>query len=454
MALTVVIARRLGSADLGQFTYMVSLVAILDVIADLGLSAFYIREAHLGRNDTLAGVVLGTRLVSGVLAGTCLATYAALVRLDHSLATLLFLGSLLLVLGAFPSFVAAVLRAKELMVYEAMTKVVGALVNTAGATLLVLAGWGIVSVAVAMVGVACGTLVFYGWLASRYMPRPLRLRRSVAVYAATLRSAWPFAGLAILVVIYFRIDSLMLFALKGQTALGQYGAAYRLMEAALLVPLTLAGSALPTVARFLQARTDHVLTASTKAIHFLSILSMPAAVFGAIFAPQAFLLLYGAGFEEASRIFRVLVFTLIAVFASSVTSNIITASSRPVVNMYIAGVMVVLNVSLNFLFIPQWSGMGAAAATVITEATGLILGTLYIRRRIAPFAYSGALLKPALASLLVGALVMLFPLFAALPLYVVCYLGVLWFMRGLTSEDLNLLKQLLSRPRAALLPGA
>jgi O-antigen/teichoic acid export membrane protein len=452
LLLTPIIARVLGSTQLGQFTYVMSVVGILGVIGDFGLSAFYVRQAQRETSPALAGTVLGTRIVLGSLVAAGLALYAVRYA-DRSLVELLLLGSLLLALGIFPGFVTAALRARELMIYEAMVKVVGVAISTAGGIVAVVAGWGVVGVLWVMVGTNIATLVASIWLAVQYAPRPA-LRQHLAAYQDTLRGAWPFASLAILVVVYFRIDSLMLFAMKGQAALGQYGAAYRFMEAGLLLPLTLAGAALPAVARLLSERTAEVLRASTRAIQFLTVISIPAAVFGAIFAPQFVTALYGPAFTEAAGVFQILVFTLIAVFASSVTSGLITASPRPEVNTYIAAVMVLLNIGLNLLLIPRWSGSGAAIATVATETAGLLLGTFYIRRRIAPLAYGAALIKPTLATAAVALVAVRYPLLAALPVYAAAYVALLWAVHGVSREDVDFLRALLRRPRTTLLTGS
>lgn len=452
LLLTVVIARRLGSADLGRFTYMTVLVGILGVVGDLGLSAFYIREAQRGPGRRLEAVVLGARIMGGVLVSVGLAVYAVLVE-EHVLRLLLAAGSLLLMLGIMPAFITSVLRARQLMAYEAMARIVSSLATTLGGIAAIAVGWGIIGVAGVTVVGALASLGVLLRLGFRYVARPLVLRQPLTIYVETLRHAWPFALLAILVVIYFRIDSLLLFHMRGHAALGQYGAAYRLMEVGLLIPLTLAGAALPAVAKSLAGQTEDVMRLSVRAIHFLWIIAIPAAMLGALFAPGIISILYGRGFMEAAGIFRVLAFTLIPVFASAVTSSLIMASSRPAVNTYIAAVMVVVNIGLNLALIPRLSGLGAAVATVATESTGLVLGTVYIQRFIAPLPYARELVKPALASVAAGLPVAFSTSLALLPVCVGVYLVCLWALQGLTHEDIAFVRQLLTSPRTALLPA-
>lgn len=447
--LTPVMARALGSAGLGIFAYVMALVGILGVVADFGLSAFYVREAQRRHEQALAGTALGIRAAIGVLSGAGLALYGLSID-DATLSTLLLLGAMILVFGIPSGHVTAVLRAKEMMLFDAAVRVGGVIVATGGGIVALLAGWGVIGVMGLMAGFSGAVAALSIMLTRRLGPSP-QLKASGRAYLETLRGAWPFASLAILVVVYFRVDAVMLYAMRGPEAAGQYAAAYRLMEAALLIPLALAGAALPALARSLTERVGEVLAFSTRALHLLAIISIPGAVLSFILAPRIFPLLYGSGFEEAAKIFRILAFTLVAVFASAVTSSLITAS-RPIVNTYIAALMVAMNVGMNFVLIPQWGGSGAAVATVLTEATGLILGAVYIRRHIGTLRITAVMIKPAAATLIVAGSAYLYPAVAAIPLYAAAYVVLLWLIGGIGRNDVDFFRHLLISHRRTTQP--
>lgn len=446
--LTLAVARALGAAELGRLTYTLSLVTILTSFGELGLSTFYVREAQLRNRAALIGTFIGTRVLSGTVVAAGLAAYSVLGT-DRALSPLLLMGSLLLWFGIWPSIVTAVLRARELMVYEAAAKIIATAATTAGGIGMILAGYGIKGVLAAMLAVAVGMTGYHAWLAVRFLPRPVQLWQPVKTFAKFLRGAWPFASLSMLVMIYFRIDSLMLFALKGEEALGQYSAAYRALEVTLLLPWAVGASALPPVTRYLQARKNDVLRASLKLMQLMLTLAIPVAAFGLVFSSRLFPLVYGPRFTEAGNVFRVLVFAIVAVYAASVTSTLISASARPGVNTGIALIMAVLNIGLNFVLIPNWSEVGAAAATVVTEWTGLLLGTLYIRSAVLPLGYAKYFIRPAVASFVATIVASALPLLAALPFFAVCYVISLWVIGGMTREDLAFFKTLVLRPSTA-----
>lgn len=448
IVLTLTVARALGAAELGRLTLTLSVVTILASLGELGLSTFYIKESQLGNHAILTGAFIGTRLLSGSVVAAGLAAYAFL-KASPALSPLLLMGSILLWLGIWPSIAVAALRARELMVYEAAAKILAAAATTLGGVAVILAGYGVTGVLATMVVIALGMAVWYGVLAVRFLPRPIQLRQPISAFASLLRGAWPFASLSILVMIYFRIDSVMLFALKGEEALGQYSAAYRILEAGLMVPWAISASALPAATRTLQSRREDVLRASLRLIQFMLALGIPIAAAGLIFSDRLVLLLYGPQFAQAGNIFRILLFALVAVYAASVTSTLISASAHPSVNTGIALIMTVLNVGLNAVLIPRWTGMGAAAATAVTEATGLLLGTLYIRKSILPLGYAKYCLKPAVAALIALLVAYPFPPSAALPIFIICYTAGLWGVGGMTREDLASLRMILLRPSAA-----
>ncbi len=450
LLVTAAVARRLGGAALGELSYMLALVSILTVVTDVGLSQFYVRAAQRESSGGTLGAILILRLLAGTAGAAGLALYAMAAT---SLRPVLLLGSALLWASVLPSWVTTYLRAREQMGVEGVAKVASSALTAAGVLGVLSQGGGIAAVAAVMVVVSVVVGACLLWVGLSRMPRPVSFVRAPATYRRILGEAWPFAALAILGTLYFRIDSVMLFAFRGRAALGQYSAAYRVMEAALLLPWVLSASALPPVARYLTTRAGEVVQASRQALHFLFVVSVPAAVLGAALAPALFGLVYGPEFAEAAAIFRILAFTLIAVFASSVTSTLIGAGPRPMVNAAVALVMVVENVGLNLAMIPRWSGAGAAAATLVTETTGLLLGALYLRQVLPPLRLLDFAVKPTVAATAAAAIALWYPSLAVLPVAITAYVGVLWLSRGLTADDVDFVRTLLGRAHPMLRPG-
>jgi len=86
-----------------------------------------------------------------------------------------------------------------------------------------------------------------------------QILNSTSRSAFAWRSALPFAGLALLMSAYMRGDALLLGWLSGEGAVGSYGSAYRLIDAASMLPLTVAGMLLPRFARMMSEESPEGL---------------------------------------------------------------------------------------------------------------------------------------------------------------------------------------------------
>jgi O-antigen/teichoic acid export membrane protein len=185
-------------------------------------------------------------------------------------------------------------------------------------------------------------------------------------------------------VIYSRLDTILLQQLLGPRAVGQYGVAVRVMEVLFVIPGVLGTTIFPSIARNLRAHPAMVVTRGLKAIRWLVLASLPVAVAGSLVGPALFGPVFGREFGASGPAFQILVWTVVPVFASIVTSSIIAAGARPIVNTYLAAGMVLLNLVGNLVLIPRYGISGAAAVRLATEWVGLIGGGIYIAARIAP----------------------------------------------------------------------
>jgi O-antigen/teichoic acid export membrane protein len=384
--LLVIVARKLGATETGKYVFVASLTTIANSVADFGSTQYYIRtaiHADASMRDRLFWLVTVFRLVLTVLLALLMAAYAAVITEVEVRALLLFAAASLPI-GAIPGVVVAALRAQERMSFEAVGKVLVALLTLIGGGVLVLQGFGIVSLGAVGVGAAVAGLVYYlavpRGVLSANIPRILRLNdlRGVA------RGAWPFFSVSILVVIYSRLDTLLLQQLMGPRAVGQYGVAVRVMEVLFVIPFVLGTAMFPSIARNLRAHPAMVLAQGLKGIRWLVLASLPIALAGSLVGPAFFAPIFGQEFAASGPAFQILVWTVVPVFASVVTSSIIAASATPIVNTYLAAGMVLLNLVANLVLIPRYGISGAAAVRLATEWLGLIGGGIYIAARIAP----------------------------------------------------------------------
>jgi PST family polysaccharide transporter len=364
------VARYLGPARLGELSYCTAIVTLAGGVAALGLDAVVKREllsAPAAAAELLAsGAVL--RLGAGLAAfgGLGVAVFAGGLGSGEEPRLLAILGLTLFqpALLVPDLWLQANLRAKLSVGAQTAALAVGAslriyLVST-GASLSAFA-W-VIALEAALTAAGIGLLarragLGFAWTAARAGT----MRRLAA-------EAWPlmFAGLA--VVVYMKIDEVMLRHLVGPAAVGVYAAASRLTEIWYFLPLALASSLLPALWRARERGADDY-RARLQQFYDLNVavayaLSVPVALAAGWIVRVA----YGEAFAASGPIVAVHIWSSVFVFIGVARGQWLVNERLQL--FYLAATVggAVVNIGLNFLVIPRWGPLGAAAATVVAQA--------------------------------------------------------------------------------------
>ncbi len=193
----------------------------------------------------------------------------------------------------------------------------------------------------------------------------------------------PFGALGVITTLEGRIDLLMLATLSGriggisvpvELALGIFGLPIRIVQI-LLVPLTpLRTAMVPSIARIIERdprRVAELYRGATRVL--IGLILTPACL---ILIPAAPLLIALAGpseFQSGAPVLVLLVVAAALVVTQAPATAVASAARRPWALVGPAFVALGCNIALNAILIPHWSYVGAAVATLIASAGGLLL---------------------------------------------------------------------------------
>lgn len=362
------VARYLGPTRLGELSYGVALVTLLGFLPALGLDAVLKRELlHApGRTGELLASAWLMRLTAGVCG--CVAVMGV-ARAGWGLAgeeaQVLTALALLLLQPAF--FLPELWLQTHLRAKEAAVAQLGALVVASGVRL-----WLIASDAplTAFAWVLVGEMVLGAW-GFRAMAGRAGLRMPwSAARGATMRrlvtEAWPlmFANLAI--VVYMKIDEVMLRQLAGAAEVGVYAAAARLSEVWYFLPTALASSVLPALVRAKSGDAAEYGARQQQYYDLSAALAYGLSVPVALGATWIVRVAYGAEFAAAGPILAVHIWSSVFVFLGMARGQWLVNAGLQKFYLAATAAGAAANVALNLVFIPRWGGLGAAWATVIS----------------------------------------------------------------------------------------
>jgi O-antigen/teichoic acid export membrane protein len=192
-----------------------------------------------------------------------------------------------------------------------------------------------------------------------------------------LRQAWPLMFTSLAIIVYMKIDEVMLRHLAGPAAVGIYAAAAKLSEVWYFLPTALGSSLLPALLRARAAdaagyeqRLQQYYDLSAAAAYALSI---PVA----LAAPWIVRLAYGAEFAAAGPILAVHIWSSIFVFLGVARGQWLVNEGLQKFYLGATAAGAVANILLNLVFIPRWGGLGAAIATVVSYALAAWLASYF-----------------------------------------------------------------------------
>ena len=182
-----------------------------------------------------------------------------------------------------------------------------------------------------------------------------------------LKSA-PFAMLALLMGIYYRIDAVMIEMMlpNGKDETGIYAASFRLLDAVNQFGYLFATLLLPMFAAMIRRNDSmrHLVKFSSELLYVIAFITAADCYF---FRNEMMTLLYHNATPYWSQIFGWLMCTFIPMSSIYVFGTLLTAKGNLKVLNYIALGGMALNITLNLYLVPHYGALGATFATLITQ---------------------------------------------------------------------------------------
>jgi len=379
-ALYLFIARKAGATEFGIFVFAMSFAGIAITLGQFGQETVLTREVardHRRLDSYYSSVLFSRVLLSAlplllVLAVATLAGMSAHTRLVVMLMGFGFIGDFMLQVPF------AVFQAYEQVGLMPVVLITQRWVTTAAAITALYLGGGVVAVAALYCAGALAAAALAAWLMYRKVAQP-RLRFDISGALRVTREAVPVGLGTVAFLMLARIDTSMLAIFWPSSVVGQYGAAYRLLETTAFVTVSVNTAVLPAMARLSPTSTPPVGAVYQRALKLVLSITIPMAVGAAILAGPIIALLYGPQYHHAAAALVLLAPTITLFPVSALSSQLLYAQNvrRVVATTY--AVVFVENVALNLVMIPLFSLNGAAVGTTISEI--LVAGTLLFRSR-------------------------------------------------------------------------
>lgn len=376
--LLLISARLLGPEPFGLYIFLIAVIEALSVLSGQGFAEYLAREGAKRHDSAL-------QLAFHIIRLRCL---YSLLLLSISLPGLAFLGYSRLVIGnaallsaiLFPRAIIDATQglfraARRFGILPGLELVQGGVLLAVGLPLLSL-------------GHGLRALIFaelLSALAGALVGAPIVLKlfpngSSSVSLVGLVRRTFAFNIYPLINSLYDRIDVVLLSKLAGNAAVGLYAMPYRALYVLQLLPYGLMTAALPSLATFNWDQDGKHVSGELLRILYGSALFFVLSTM--LLATPVVQLTLGMGYQNSSLILKVLIWALIPMFLNHGLNTMLLAISRERAFLWTGSICTVVNLTLNFILIPRFSYIAAAAVTIITEMVLLVQNVILIRRAV------------------------------------------------------------------------
>tara|TARA_Y100000310_G_scaffold332191_2_gene407319 strand:- start:324 stop:1757 length:1434 start_codon:yes stop_codon:yes gene_type:complete len=442
--LVIFIARYLGDVGLGKYSFVFAFVGLFAVLSDFGISIFLTREVAKDRSLTkryfeniasLKLILVGIATALSLVVSWFIEKTSDVQISIYILATALFFFN-------FTEIFSGLIRAYEKMEYISLMMVVERIITVGLGIYFLLMGFKLIALMSVYLVAYLATFIGYFIIVSKKITK-IRLRFDLDLWKKIIKASLPFWFTILFISIYFRIDTVMLTMMKGYQSAGWYSASHKMLDALYFIPSAIIMAVFPVMSRLHVANKELLLKLYKKAFYYLFALGIPIGIGATILADRIILFIYQEQFINSAIALQILIWAEVFIFVSSVTGHLLNSIDKQKLFSITTGVCAVLNIGLNLVLIPSFGYIGASIATVFTEISVFLLLFYFAISNGYGFNIFKSISKPVLAGVGMALVIVAFNflhLFILIPLAGIVYVVLLFVMKGVGEEEIDLIK--------------
>jgi O-antigen/teichoic acid export membrane protein len=367
----------------GLFFLIVSYVALVEVLVDVGLSTGLIREGakdpkHLSTYFqnvlalkiilTSASVVLGIFVINSI-------------DYPESTRHLVYMAILIVLMGAVSEICYAYLRSCQLMQYEAIGVLLGQFTTVAIGGMAVYLNFGAFYLILAMLANEVFNIIYSVSVVRKRFHLPLRPRFDPAIAKRFLSLSWPFAVSAFFLNLSM-LDSVVLSKFLNEAFVAWHGVPSRIVSVFYFIPISITAALFPALSS-LYVRNKHELgTVFVKSHVALLWFVLPVVVGIALLAPELIAMIFNGKYGESVLPLQIMVFSLVPVFLHHPVSAVLNATDRQRQNTWNTIAATIVHVVLILVMIDRYAIVGVAVSVVVSSGVLVVLGMSCVNRAI------------------------------------------------------------------------
>lgn len=369
------VVRYLGPDQFGHLSYAIAFVALFGAFATLGLDGIVIREVvrNPGQADEILGSAFYLKLVGSAI--TLIVSVAAIFMLRNNDTLSWILVAIFAASTVFQAFdvIDFWFQSQVLSRYTVIAKNSAFLVMSVVKVCLIMGHASLTAFAwAALAEIIVGAIGLV--LAYRKCGRRLsEWRGTLGCSRRLLGDSWPLILSGLSVAIYMKLDQVMLGEMAGVKAVGIYTSATKLTEIWYMIPMVIVSSVFPAMVQSKNTNEELYYRRITRLFSLMAAVSLLIALPMSLASNWLVLQLYGIDYQAAGPVLAVHIWASLFVFYGVAQGSWDLTENLTRLAMIRIVIGAIVNIALNLWLIPRYGALGAAIATVVSQALAAVL---------------------------------------------------------------------------------
>ncbi len=385
IALTVGIwlTRYLGPNDFGVLSYALALNALLIPIIGFGTGSLIVRElvTHENKKNIVLGSCAFINIITCVFAFILLNIVAYFLNLnDFFIFLVVFLSSLnFLIIGPYNVF-AAWFNSKIESKINVITYNIAIIISSVLKVIFIILGLPLVYFMIITLIESLISLIFIVYFYKKSGENFRNWQVDFNYIQNLLKSSWPLVLSGAMVILYMRIDQVMIGMLLNTTQVGIYSVSVKLSELFFFLPGVIIASIFPNLVKSKLISKEIYALRLNKLFYLFTWIPFLIIIPLFLFANQIVYFLYGAEYLGAALALAISIWALFPIFIKSATESYLINENLVKIIFVNSVVGAGVNIFLNYLLIPVYGIYGAAIATLIAYIFATYFGLILFKQ--------------------------------------------------------------------------
>jgi len=363
------VARYLGPEKFGLFSYAQSFVGLFSAIATLGLNGIVVRELvkFPEKEKELLGTAFLLKVFGAAITLCILAIAVNFTSNDNYTNMLIFIISSAVIFQSF-NIIDFYFQAKVMSKYVVFTNSFSLLLSSIVKIVLILNHAPIMAFAWVVVFdslvLSIGYLYWYFKIKKEFLLSQIMFDFELA--KSLLKDSWPLIISGMAIMIYARIDQVMIKEMVDNNEVGQYSVAIRLIEQFDFLSVLIVKSIAPSLTNAKKISQELYFNRLLNLYRLMFFIFLVTFSFVFLFGKDIVLLLYGNAYSMAAGLFVLASFRTLYTNFGIASSQFITNENLFKYSMIFTIMGASINILLNYFLIPLYGAEGALVATIIS----------------------------------------------------------------------------------------